>query len=212
MLVHTSKQSLVSSVAKVQQASSARRLRDTNVTCDCLSRLPILNKPLFPTSLLPFCPRPREPTLALFHKTSASTRDFTSALALQFFNHSHRSKHLQRTTPQSIAKHPFNMANNSSDSSHAAASSDSNNDHPRTPSLAAVASRSRANTGRSSMAPSKIPKLSTASVSKIKLLFRHLVRLLTAVLRLRLWIGVRVGSGARWLGRLEEVALRWRVR
>lgn len=60
------------------------------------------------------------------------------------------------------------MANNSSDSSHAAASSDSDNDHPRTPSLAAVASRSRANTGRSSKAPSKIPKLRTASVSKVQ--------------------------------------------
>ena len=61
------------------------------------------------------------------------------------------------------------MANNSSDSSHAATNSDNDSDHPRTPPLPpAAAPRSRTNTGRSFTAASKIPKLRTASVSKVQ--------------------------------------------
>ena len=56
------------------------------------------------------------------------------------------------------------MANNS-DSSHAT-SSGSDSDHPRTPPLAAA--HSRTNPGRSLNAPSKIPKLRTASVGQVQ--------------------------------------------
>jgi len=60
------------------------------------------------------------------------------------------------------------MAHNS-DSRHATSSdNDSDNDRPRTPPLAAAAPRNRANSGRSLTAPSKIPKLRTASVSKVQ--------------------------------------------
>lgn len=59
---------------------------------------------------------------------------------------------------------------NSSGSGHAT-SSDSDSDHPRTPPPPpppAAAPRGRANTARPFAAPSKIPKLSTASVSKVQ--------------------------------------------
>ncbi|GAB7333973.1 hypothetical protein MBLNU13_g06077t1 [Cladosporium sp. NU13] len=59
------------------------------------------------------------------------------------------------------------MTDNSSDSSNATSSSNDDSDHPRTPPLAA-APRSPAKTGRPLMAPSKIPRLSTASVSKVQ--------------------------------------------
>ena len=167
----SSKQSLVSSIAKVRESGNAQRLRDTHATCYRFTRgslLPLLQRNFKPdfTSRISCKLSPARPHFYAVPFTRLALplpNSYISARTLPFPN--------TRTTRNTQSHKPPTMANNSSDSGHATTSSDSDSDRPRTPPpLAVAAPRSRANTARSFLtAPSKIPKLSTAtSVSKVQ--------------------------------------------